>query len=445
MRLAYFSPFPPQKSGIADYSEYLVSYLSKHAHVDLWVDNIEVSNIITSKYNIFNYVEDPTLLENLNEYDSIIYNIGNNPYYHTNMYDVFLRYNGFVILHDFVLYYLITGYCLDYYSSKEMYLREFYYNYGNQGIASGTEILKSSTPPLRYSSPESFPLNKRLIEQAKGIFVHSNYTKKLIMEVNAEASCKVIDQIGPTITSKLSNENIRNLREKYGVKENELILASFGFVSESKRVHQVIKALNSINCSNYKYILVGEGDYIDKYLDKYPKVKSQVIKTGFTTIEEFDNLIEISDIVINLRYPYMGETSASLIRALIFGKPSIVSDIGWFSELPDRAVKKIPVDNNEVSNLKECISELIHNVSVRSELASQAEKYAEENLNPNKIANDIIEYMLLVLEKEKEIDFAFKYCDKISAKLLDFGIEENDERIIDHYSQTLLDILNIRK
>ena len=38
----------------------------------------------------------------------------------------------------------------------------------------------------------------------------------------------------------------------------------------------------------------------------------------------------------------MGETSGSAIRALSLGKPLVVSDVGWFSELPDDVALKVP-------------------------------------------------------------------------------------------------------
>jgi glycosyltransferase involved in cell wall biosynthesis len=58
------------------------------------------------------------------------------------------------------------------------------------------------------------------------------------------------------------------------------------------------------------------------------------------------------DVLVNLRYPTMGETSGSVIRALSLGKPLIVSDVGWFRELPDDVVLKVPVDDVEVAVLK---------------------------------------------------------------------------------------------
>jgi glycosyltransferase involved in cell wall biosynthesis len=60
------------------------------------------------------------------------------------------------------------------------------------------------------------------------------------------------------------------------------------------------------------------------------------------------SLMAACDVLVNLRYPTMGETSGSVIRALSLGKPLLVSDVGWFSELPDDAVLKVPVDEHEV-------------------------------------------------------------------------------------------------
>ena len=63
------------------------------------------------------------------------------------------------------------------------------------------------------------------------------------------------------------------------------------------------------------------------------------------------SLMAACDVLVNLRYPTMGETSGSVIRALSLGKPLLVSDVGWFAELPDDVVLKVPVDELEVVTL----------------------------------------------------------------------------------------------
>jgi glycosyltransferase involved in cell wall biosynthesis len=67
----------------------------------------------------------------------------------------------------------------------------------------------------------------------------------------------------------------------------------------------------------------------------------RVTITGHVSLEEFERHIASTDIAINLRSHTVGETSASLCRIMGIGVPAIVSDIGWFSELPDDAVIKV--------------------------------------------------------------------------------------------------------
>jgi glycosyltransferase involved in cell wall biosynthesis len=53
------------------------------------------------------------------------------------------------------------------------------------------------------------------------------------------------------------------------------------------------------------------------------------------------------DAVVSLRSPTMGETSGTVIRALTLGKPIVVSDVGWFAELPAEVAVKVAPDEGE--------------------------------------------------------------------------------------------------
>ena len=57
------------------------------------------------------------------------------------------------------------------------------------------------------------------------------------------------------------------------------------------------------------------------------------------------------DVCVSLRAPTMGETSGTVMRALSLGKPLVVSDLGWFAELPDEVARKVPVGEGEVDAL----------------------------------------------------------------------------------------------
>ena len=62
-------------------------------------------------------------------------------------------------------------------------------------------------------------------------------------------------------------------------------------------------------------------------------------------------LMAACDIHVGLRSPTMGETSGTVIRALTLGKPLVVTDAGWFSELADDVALKVSVGDREVDDL----------------------------------------------------------------------------------------------
>ena len=61
-------------------------------------------------------------------------------------------------------------------------------------------------------------------------------------------------------------------------------------------------------------------------------------------IEDFNGYMAACDIVLNLRYPTVGESSGTLLRALGMGKAVVVTDVGSFREYPDEICLKAPVD-----------------------------------------------------------------------------------------------------
>ena len=88
MRVAYFSPMPPEASGIADYSSLLLPALREH--VDLEVVKRGAKRAPRGA-------------------DLSVYHIGNNPESHGWILDALRRTPGLVVLHDFVLHHLVAG------------------------------------------------------------------------------------------------------------------------------------------------------------------------------------------------------------------------------------------------------------------------------------------------------------------------------------------------
>ncbi|HEV2827144.1 MAG TPA: hypothetical protein VGW76_06030, partial [Pyrinomonadaceae bacterium] len=124
MKLAYFSPFNPQPSGISDYSEELLPYLAAHADIDLFVDGFQPTNQdLSTRFESFDYQHEPAVIDRLREYDAIVYHLGNDHRYHTGIVRVMRQHPGIAVFHDFALQDFFLGQARDQADIK-VYLEE---------------------------------------------------------------------------------------------------------------------------------------------------------------------------------------------------------------------------------------------------------------------------------------------------------------------------------
>lgn len=101
-----------------------------------------------------------------------------------------------------------------------------------------------------------------------------------------------------------------------------------------------------------------------------------MISTGYLVdTRDFVSWIAAADVLVNLRYPTVGETSATALRGLAAGRPVIVSDHGWYAELPDDACIKVPPNDGEA--LYQAMRRLAGDPTLRREIGHRAAAYAQ--------------------------------------------------------------------
>jgi glycosyltransferase involved in cell wall biosynthesis len=178
--------------------------------------------------------------------------------------------------------------------------------------------------------------------------------------------------------------------------EDIVVISAFGHIHETKRIVPIIKAFNLVKhkFDNVRLYLVGKpspsiADEIKNIIVSH-KLDQFVYITGFTELPVFEEYIDASDICMNLRYPYNGETSASLMRILGKGKCAVINDIGSFSEVPDDCCVKLKSAENmseeqEVEEIYNNLYKLISHPEIISHIGKNAINYAKFNLNIEKI------------------------------------------------------------
>ena len=173
MRLAYFSPLTPQRSGISDYSEELLPYLAEGAEITLFVDGFQPANReLTSSFEVLDYLRQPSHLNKLDEFDILLYHMGNDHRYHAGMIEAMKMRPGVVVFHDFALQDFFLGLARDK-NDLRLYLDEVEFCYGARLRHETGDSLKRGVTPSIANQPLEFPLNCRIAKSAEGIIVHS--------------------------------------------------------------------------------------------------------------------------------------------------------------------------------------------------------------------------------------------------------------------------------
>lgn len=392
--IAYISPLIPKRTGIALYSHHLIQALQLALaeigdSLVVFDDDIVETNRYQSDYTAKEIL--PLIFEKKRreKYSQFIYHFGNNPFFHLPMLHLLQRQKGIVVLHDTVLYYLIAGQeagglwrALNRQSSTR----------DNRGLVN--KILDDSPEKdvLRYPAPANYAFLEEVLVHATAVVVHSKMAQDYVINAHFNGPIyhvPLIDyqQSAAVDESIIENNLILNLVKQKNDKAI-FIIGLFGFAGETKRGRSLFQALSELSSdvqAQLKLIIIGNDHY---KTDINAMGLSDVIENvGYVSESDYDCSMAICDLIINLRYPSMGETSAVQIQAMSAAKATIVSNNGWFSELDDNTVHKIAVGGQEVDELKQAIVKMMGNDDYRLSIAHKAKEYIEREHSVDKVAN----------------------------------------------------------
>jgi glycosyltransferase involved in cell wall biosynthesis len=322
MRVAYYSPLPPSRSGIADYSSLLLPALRERVEI---------------------VVAEPG--RRAPDADVALYHVGNDPDAHGWIVDALRRRRGVVVLHEYVLHHLIAGITIGR-GNGRAYLDAMERDLGVPGRLLGLGVLDNLLPLLWETQPERFPLAGTILDRADALIVHSRYVGDRAREAGYAGPVRRIPHPAWPMHEVAPAGDV----------QGDPLIGCFGFLNMNKRIPELLEAFGSFRRARpgARLLLVGAaGERFDvqRRLERLGLTEG-VQRLDYVPEERMWSLMAACDVLVNLRYPTMGETSGSVIRGLSLGKPLVVSDVGWFSELPDEVALKVPVDEVEVEVLE---------------------------------------------------------------------------------------------
>jgi glycosyltransferase involved in cell wall biosynthesis len=351
VKVAYFSPLPPERSGIADYSALLLPELEKR------VDVVPVERGAAAPRDA----------------DVFLYHVGNDAEAHGWIVEALRRRPGVVVLHDFVLHHLVAGMTIAHGNGRG-YLDAMEREYGTVGRLLGHGVLDQRIQMLWERAPDRFPLNGEMLGLATGLVVHSAYVEHRARGAGYAGPVWHVPHPAWPVPAEVPVADLPRVGSP--------VIVSLGNLNPTKRIPQLLHAFARLRGSYPEALLVLAGAaaprfFLESRLDRLGLTDGSVVRLDYVDEPRLWSLVEAADICVSLRRPTMGETSGIALRTLSVGRPLVVSDVGWFSELPGSVAVKVPVDEWEVDTLTAVLERLAGDTPLRADMGAAARSYAE--------------------------------------------------------------------
>lgn len=384
-RLAFFSPLPPERTGVAGYSADLIPALARYYRIDAIVaDDFDLlSDSELSAHCTLRTVS--WFLANADRYDRIVYNLGNSRF-HSYLLPALLRYPGVVVLHDFFIGDLVWQ---NYrYANPERWID---LHYEAHGYLAARDCLTSNNDA---AITQRYPCNLSLLESSHGIIVHSEYSKTLAEQWLPQEIARRFGRV-PLLRGEAKPVTRQASRKQLGLPENAFVACSFGYLGPTKANLDIIHAwVNSRAGSDGQSVLifVGANDQDDYSIQVQQAIDeagdaNRIRISGWVSDDDYLAYLGAADIAIQLRTTSRGESSAAVLDCMNYGLPTVVNANGSMAELPAQSVVLL---NDEVDTevLKTAIDDLWQSPTRREAISEAARRTLKSLHTPDHCARE---------------------------------------------------------
>ena len=196
---------------------------------------------------------------------------------------------------------------------------------------------------------------------------------------------------------------------------------TLGIVTPAKRISKLLEALALLPPPSRPFLFVGGAVAADDPLRRHVadlELGEDVAFGGYLAEDDFWRAASAADLAVNLRFPTMGETSGAVCRLAGFGLPVVVSDVGWFRELPEGFATKIPVPGEEVERIADALLRLSTDDQERERRSNRARAWGALR-SPRAVASA---YLSVLEEAARGASAPAALSATVSAELVALGV-----------------------
>ncbi len=328
MRVAWFSPVPPVKTGVAGRTAELVPVLRARGHdIDIYVDSATAPTALDARLAhdfVWRHARQP--------YDLNIYQFGNSSH-HDYVWPYAFRYPGLVVLHDTHLHHARAGLLLRERRAAD-YRAEFAFDEPDANVDLAELAVNGFDSALYYRRP----LVRTLVATARLVVTHGEDAAEELRTHLAEAPA-LRDRVtsvalgeGDCLSPAREQEARTRVRATLGVSQDALLFGVFGGLAPEKRIDQIVAAFEaSLPAIPTAYLLLAgsaASHYDVKAALAARGAADRIIAPGY--LEDDTALTEhiaACDVTFHLRWPTARETSGPWLRALALGRATVITDL----------------------------------------------------------------------------------------------------------------------
>jgi glycosyltransferase involved in cell wall biosynthesis len=378
-RLAYVSPLPPARSGIAAYSAELLPELARHYDIELVLAQESVDDPVLDSH--FPQRSIAWFDEHAHTFEHIVYQFGNSAF-HSHMFGLLERHPGVVVLHDFFLSGVVSHAEVDH-ELPNHYCRSLYLAHGYGALAEEKQD--------RTASILTYPCNKAVLDRATGVIVHSAHAVALGNRWYGPEYAdgwRVLPLVclrpGPDTSDRFE------VRAALGFGPADYVVCSFGVLSAPKCNDRLVEAWIDSTLGRDPHchlVFVGElaqgrfGIALRDRIAAHPRIKI----TGYADTSLYRRYLAAADAAVQLRGSSRGETSGAVLDCLSYGLPTIANAHGSAAEVPEHACLRLE-DAFTQEALRAALERMHGDDALRARLANAAAAYMEKTHAPARIA-----------------------------------------------------------
>lgn len=360
MKINWFSPLPPLPTDIAHYTQRILAGLTARAEVVLWTNQGRIERDLRQRFEVRRFDARRVDWAMVNRADVNFYNIGNDPRFHTAIWEASRRAPGVVILHDASLQHLFGGIFLGQRRDPAAYARAMETCYGEAGrIAAQEYFAHDDKGAFLLHLAAHFPLTELALGGALAVLVHSREVYERLRG-RLPCVCAYAPLPYPSRPESVATPRASLLSDgDADTRPRRLIV--FGYTGPNRRLAPLLYALAGMpERARFRLDIYGQlwdADYV-RGLVRELGLGNQVGIHGFVAEQELDRALASSDLCVNLRYPTMGEASGSQLRLWSHALPSLVTAVDWYATLPAEAVAHVRIEH-ETEDIQQHLRDLL--------------------------------------------------------------------------------------